>query len=146
MPKVSVTVKDGRTARTYEDDFAFILTLHESCGSPEGRWYQHPENWKDGMGLFFAGIEALQAVACQEGNERFRVAARAALESLNGFAPKESGDESAGEDSECTTKGRGTKQRGRKLSRGGCKGSESNGCSCHDAPADDDRKEDNNQG
>jgi hypothetical protein len=97
MPKVSVTIKDGREKRTYEDEYAFVYTVHERCGSPEGRWMQQPQGWKGGMGLFFAGVEALKVVAEQEGSEKFKVAARAALDSINSFAvSQEDTDESEG--------------------------------------------------
>ena len=97
MPKVSVTVKDGRTTRTYEDEYVFVYAVHDSFGSPEGRWLQQPQGWKDGLGLFFAGIEALKVVAEQEGDERFKVAARAAIDSINSFVDgKENSDESEG--------------------------------------------------
>jgi hypothetical protein len=90
MPKV--TVKDGRESRTYEDEYAFVYVVHDVMDSPEGRWFQSPNGWRNGMGLFFAGIEALKAVAEQKGNEAFKVAARAALDAINGLSP-ESGEE-----------------------------------------------------
>ena len=135
MSKVSVTVKDGRTARTYEDDYAFAMTLHESSGSPEGRWVQMPEGWKGGMGLFFVGLEVFKEVAALPGNERFKVAARAALDVINGKSPE------VGDGQECNVvkraaKGRGKKRGDGEVSDGGCKGTEHGGCACHDASAD----------
>jgi hypothetical protein len=89
MPKVKVTVDDGRTKRSYTDEYVFLSTFHESLGSPSGRWVQTPEGWQGGLGLFFSAIEALKAVAEDAGSERFKVAARAALDAINKLAPAE---------------------------------------------------------
>jgi hypothetical protein len=132
MPKVNVTLKDGRTARTYEDDYAFVMTLHETEGSPEGRWVQQPEDWKGGMGLFFVAMQVMAEVAAMKGNERFKVAARAALEAIN----KEGGNGSDNTDTKRAAKGRGKKRGDGEVSDGGCKGTEHGGCACHDASAD----------
>ena len=105
MSKVSVTVKDGREKRTYEDEYVFVYTVHEKCGSPEGRWMQQPQGWKGGMGLFSAGVEALKVVAEQRGDEAFIVAARAALDSINSvFSGQEDIDESEGKGSRRSSK------------------------------------------
>ena len=135
MPKVNVTLKDGRTARTYEDDYAFVMTLHETAGSPEGRWVQQPDDWKGGMGLFFVAMQTMADVAALKGNERFKVAARAAINAINNLSP-EGGNGSDNTNSKRATKGRGKKREDRGVSDGGCKGSEHGGCACHDSSSD----------
>lgn len=79
MAKVKVTIVEqlpgGESKRDYEGDFAFVYLLNED-GS--GRWLQSPLNWKNGIGLFFAAVEALMEVSAGKGNELFRLAARKA--------------------------------------------------------------------
>ena len=85
MTKVSVTIKARDGTRTYTGDYTFVTVLNESgTGS---RWVQEPNNWMGGLGLFSAGVTALQQVAEEAGDERFKLAARAALDAMAEFDP-----------------------------------------------------------
>jgi len=85
MPKVSVTIKAGRNQRNYEGDYAFVSLMNEDGNG--NRWEQEPVGWKDGLGLFFCGMNALRTVAEQQGEEGFKEAARSAMDVLSLFDP-----------------------------------------------------------
>lgn len=96
MPNVSVTIKTNRAQRTYGGDYAYVSLMNESGAG--NRWEQEPVNWKGGLGLFFSGMSALRTVAEQEGDEGFKEAARAAMDTMALFDPsstKERKEESA---------------------------------------------------
>jgi len=84
-PKVSVTISTNRKSRTYTGDYAYVAVQTED--GKIARWEQEPTGWMDGLGLFYAGLAALRTVAEQQGNMRFHVAARAALDAMQEFDP-----------------------------------------------------------
>ena len=87
--KVETTVGNHRKKRTYQSDYVFVSMLN--ADGRGNRWEQDPAGWEGGLGLFFSGMAALRAVAEQKGNERFKVAARAALDAMADFDPDNSG-------------------------------------------------------
>lgn len=83
--KVSVTIENGRTRRTYAGDYAYVGIMNETdTGS---RWEQEPKGWKDGLGLFYTGMEAFKVLAEQEGDEGFKTLSRAIMDLLHAFEP-----------------------------------------------------------
>ena len=83
--KVETSVGNHRKKRSYKSDYVFVSMLNED--GTQSRWEQEPAGWQGGLGLFFSGMAALRAVAEQEGSERFKLAARAALDAMASFDP-----------------------------------------------------------
>lgn len=95
---VDIEIKQGEQSRHYRGDWVFVCIMDEYGG----RWIQQPTKWGNGVALFSAGVEALRAVAEDDGDERFKVAARAALDAISKFNP---GGEVDGTERECCTDG-----------------------------------------
>lgn len=81
--KVDIEIKQGEQSRRYRGDWAYVCIMDEYGG----RWMQQPSKWGNGVALFSAGVEALRAVAEDDGDERFKLAARAALDAIAKFNP-----------------------------------------------------------
>jgi len=83
---VSVSIEDGRTKRRYEGDFGLVAVIDEKAGNC--RVEQTPSGWQFGTGSFFVAAKILQDIAEQEGDERFRQAARDALAVIERYRPE----------------------------------------------------------
>jgi hypothetical protein len=88
MLKSKVTIESGSGARSYEGDYVFVATANVG-ESVECRWFQEPADWEKGLGPMLVGIEALKIVAEQPGDAKAQLAARAALDAMKAFEPKE---------------------------------------------------------
>ena len=88
MPKVTVEGESGK--RSYEGEFVFASVLGKDRRTKDlvYRWIQDPAGYAGGMGLFLAGLNALREVAEIPGNERFKLAARKAVDAAREFEPK----------------------------------------------------------
>lgn len=88
MLKSKVTVESGSGARSYEGEYVFVATA--SIGETlDFRWFHDPGDWEKGLGPMLVAFETLKAVAEQPGNANAQLAARAALDAMKAFEPKE---------------------------------------------------------
>lgn len=83
--KVSVTIEHGRNKRKYTGDYVYVGLMNESGSG--SRWEQEPKDWKDGLGLFYTGMEAFRILAEQQGEEGFKTLARGVMDLLRAFEP-----------------------------------------------------------
>jgi len=86
--KVKVAIKADAGDRSYEGDYGLVAVVNAG-ESVECRWVQEPPTWENGLGLFLVGVEILKVVAEQKGDAAFQAAARAALDAMGKFEPKE---------------------------------------------------------
>ena len=86
--KVKVSIKADAGDRSYTGDYGFVAVVNMDA-AVECRWVQEPARWEKGLGLFVVGVEALKVVAEQKGDAAFQAAARAALDAMRKFEPKE---------------------------------------------------------
>jgi len=85
MIKKKTTIEDVRVKRSYESDYVFAFFMD---ASGEGRWIQEPAGFANGTPLFFAALEALRVCAEDDGVERYKEAARAALNTIKSYEPE----------------------------------------------------------
>ena len=86
--KVKVAIKADSGDRSYEGDYGLVAVVNAG-EAVECRWVQEPPRWENGLGLFLVGVEILKVVAEQKGDAAFQAAARAALDAMRTFEPKE---------------------------------------------------------
>jgi len=81
--RIEVIIKDGSQSWTYNTDWAYVFMMSNQY---EKRAVQQPQGWTPpdqpearDVCVFYAALEALNAVADTEGEEVFREAARKML-------------------------------------------------------------------
>ena len=87
MLKTKITMEYGKHKRAYEGDYVFAGVVSKTDdGGADVRWVQQPAGWENGMGIFLSALEGLKVVAAAEGENRFQIAARAALSAMETVA------------------------------------------------------------
>jgi hypothetical protein len=82
----NVTVESGSGKRSYKGNYIHITAIDvDKTGSIAVRSYDEPVGWEKGMGQFLVAVNALHIVADMQGNEKFKTAARGALDVINGL-------------------------------------------------------------
>ena len=87
---VTVSMKFADGTRSYDGQYGFLAVVNtEPDGVQDCRWVQEPGGWENGLGLFVVGVQALKVVAEQKGDAVFQAAARAAMDAIRKYEPKE---------------------------------------------------------
>lgn len=108
-----VTIAEGEKTRQYQGDYAYVFLMNAEGDS---RWLHAPNGWGDGLGLFFGGVQALKVVAEQTGDERYKLAARAALDAIEAYDP-ETEEEEKPKKTKRKRRKKSTKKRSKKTSK-----------------------------